>query len=119
MPGRFTPPTPDRLSPQCAIRALTKRAGLVAGAGWTTSPAGLSMTIVDVLKTDSERNVLALGLGGRRRRRRERHALAGARLVLGEARGAVEPHDFAGFDQALNARARKAGFESSGRAARN
>src|SRR5262249_25280170 len=45
MPGRLTPPTPDRLSPQWATSALTRVPLQLPAAGWTTSPAGLSMTM--------------------------------------------------------------------------
>ena len=45
MPGRRTPPIPDRLSPQWAIRAFTSVPKSCPAAGWTTRPAGLSMTI--------------------------------------------------------------------------
>ena len=45
MPGRFTPPMPERLSPQWAMSALTSVPVQFPAAGWTTSPAGLSITI--------------------------------------------------------------------------
>ena len=46
MPGRFTPPMPDRLAPQWAISALTSVPVACPAAGCTTSPAGLSMTMI-------------------------------------------------------------------------
>ena len=45
MPGRETPPMPERLGPQWAIRALTRVPVRFPAAGWTTIPAGLSTTI--------------------------------------------------------------------------
>ena len=45
MPGRRTPPIPARLGPQCASSALTSVPSGLPGAGCTTMPAGLSMTI--------------------------------------------------------------------------
>jgi hypothetical protein len=45
IPGRRTPPMPERLSPQCARRALTRVPPAWPGAGWTTRPAGLSTTM--------------------------------------------------------------------------
>ena len=46
MPGRLTPPTPDKLSPQWAMSALTSVPVQLPAAGCTTSPAGLSMTMI-------------------------------------------------------------------------
>jgi hypothetical protein len=45
MPGRRSPPMPARLSPQWAMRALTRVPVQLPWPGCTTSPAGLSMTI--------------------------------------------------------------------------
>src|SRR5665213_3205432 len=45
IPGRRTPPIPARLAPQWAMSALTSVPSGLPGAGWTTSPAGLSMTM--------------------------------------------------------------------------
>jgi hypothetical protein len=45
MPGRATPPMPDRLAPQWNSRALTRVPVSQPGAGWAAMPAGLSMTI--------------------------------------------------------------------------
>ena len=44
--GRITPPIPDRLAPQWAISALTSVPVSWPAAGCTTSPAGLSMTMM-------------------------------------------------------------------------
>src|SRR5437870_5535631 len=44
MPGRLTPPTPERLSPQWASSAFAKVPLQLPAAGCTTSPAGLSTT---------------------------------------------------------------------------
>ena len=45
MPGRATPPIPERLGPQCANSALTRVPVSLPGAGWAAMPAGLSTTI--------------------------------------------------------------------------
>ena len=45
MPGRLTPPMPERLSPQWWISALTSVPVQLPAPGWTTRPAGLLMTI--------------------------------------------------------------------------
>ena len=69
MPGRATPPMPERLAPQWAISALTS-VPVVAGARMHDEARGL----VDddqrvVLVDDVERNGLACRLGARRRRK--------------------------------------------------
>ena len=46
MPGRRSPPMPERLSPQWAISALTSVPVQWPAAGCTTRPAGLSMTMM-------------------------------------------------------------------------
>jgi hypothetical protein len=71
IPGRLTPPTPDRLSPQWRISALTSVPAAWPGAGWTTSPAGLS-TIEQMLVLEHDR---------------QRQVLAGDRRVLGRRHG--------------------------------
>ncbi len=59
MPGRFTPPTPDSASPQCAMSALTSVPDGEPGAGCTTMPAGLLTTIsVVILEHDVQRHLL-------------------------------------------------------------
>ena len=45
MPGLFSPPIPDKLDPQWLMRALTRVLLWFPGAGWTTIPLGLSITI--------------------------------------------------------------------------
>ncbi|MNY80937.1 hypothetical protein D3C86_2222320 [compost metagenome] len=45
MPGRLTPPMPDRLLPQWWISALTSVPVQLPAPGCTTRPAGLAMTI--------------------------------------------------------------------------
>ena len=69
MPGRLTPPMPDRLSPQCAISAFTSVPRRVTGGGMHHQPLRL---VEDderiVLVNDSEGNILARGLGRLRRR---------------------------------------------------
>ena len=67
MPGRRTPPMPERLSPQWAISAFTSVPVALPAAGCTTSPFGLSMTMMSSSSnTIVERDVL--GLGRRRSR---------------------------------------------------
>jgi hypothetical protein len=59
MPGRFSPPMPERLPPKWCRSALTSVPPGLPGAGWTTMPAGLSRTIeVVVLEDDVEGDVL-------------------------------------------------------------
>ena len=108
MPGRLTPPMPDRLSPQWRISALTSVPAAWPGAGWTTSPAGLSMTSrCVVLEDDVERQVLAgdRRVLGRRHGERDRCALGDPRRRIARL-GAVDRH-LTGLDQRLQPRARK------------
>ena len=44
MPGRISPPMPERLPLQCQSRALTRVPSGLPGAGWTTIPLGLLTT---------------------------------------------------------------------------
>ena len=44
IPGRATPPIPERLPPQWCSKAFTKVPSRFPAAGWTTRPAGLSTT---------------------------------------------------------------------------
>ena len=61
IPGRATPPIPDRLAPQWWSRALTRVRSRLPAAGWTTSPAGLSIDQqMLVLEHDLERDILRL-----------------------------------------------------------
>ena len=46
IPGRMTPPIPERLLPQCARRAFTSVPSGFPAAGCTTIPDGLFMTIM-------------------------------------------------------------------------
>ncbi len=83
MPGRRTPPMPDRLSPQWWISALTKRYRPVAGTGMDEQ----ACRFVDdhefaVLVEDDERNVLALRLGRFGLRQADRDAVAGRTFCL-------------------------------------
>ena len=57
MPGRRTPPMPERLSPQWAIRALTRVPVWLPAAGCTTSPLGLSITTIS-----SSSNTMSSGM---------------------------------------------------------
>ncbi len=73
MPGRATPPMPERLAPQWAISALTSVPVVVAGGGMDDEAGRLvDDDQVVVLVDDVERDRLALGLGrlGRRAGRR-------------------------------------------------
>ena len=64
MPGRLTPPMPDRLSPQCASSALTRVPVGVAGRGMDDQPGRLvDHDEVLVLEHDAERDGLGRGLG--------------------------------------------------------
>ncbi len=86
MPGRCTPPIPDRLSPQWPISALT-RVPLVARRGMHDEPGRL----VDddqmlVLVGDIERDAPRHAAPGLRRRARQRDRLAGPHLVVAVAR---------------------------------
>ena len=79
MPGRLTPPMPERLSPQWAMSALTSVPAVMAG-GRMDDEAGrlVDDDEVVVLVDDGERDRLAPRLG-RRRGRDFEHDL-GARL---------------------------------------
>ena len=44
MPGRISPPMPERLPLQCQSRAFTSVPSGLPGAGWTTMPLGLFTT---------------------------------------------------------------------------
>ena len=77
MPGRSTPPMPDRLGPQWASSALTSVPSAWPGAGWTTMPGGLDQDDqVLVLEQDLELARLRGGRGGARGRQVEHEALA-------------------------------------------
>ena len=125
MPGRLTPPMPDRLSPQCAISALTSVPVAWPGAGCTTRPG----RFVDdddlvVLEDDIERDALAAGLGRLRLRHRHRDGFGQVDAIARIADRAVADRDRAVEDQRLEARARQAGARrrergrAAGRAAR-
>ena len=77
MPGRATPPMPERLAPQWAMSALTSVPVDVAGARMHDEAGGL----VDdddgvVLVDDVERDCLRLRLGAHRRRHANLEAVA-------------------------------------------
>ena len=60
MPGRRTPPIARQAGAAMGDQRVDERARRMAGAGWTTSPAGLSMMMqMLVLVDDGERQVLA------------------------------------------------------------
>ena len=108
MPGRLTPPMPDRLSPQWAISALTRVPVQLPAAGWTTSPLGLSITMIS-----SSSNTIASGMrsacGLRRlgRRHLDHDGVAGVDAMAGIADRAPADRDLAGEDQRLEPGARK------------
>ena len=70
MPGRATPPMPERLAPQWASRALTRVPVSLPGAGWAAMPAGLSTTI-RCASSKSTSSGMASGCGLGRRGRRD------------------------------------------------
>ena len=110
MPGRRTPPMPERLSPQCAISAFTSVPVQFPAAGCTTRPAGLSMTIrCVVLVDDIERDRFAFRLGGLGRRHDDGEDLAGVHAIAGVARRAAVRRHLAVEDQRLQPRAREIG----------
>ena len=86
MPGRRTPPMPDRLSPQWAISALTSVPLSWPAAGWTTRPGRLVdddevVVLVARRRARSPRACGSAGAGGgsveRRRGRRPRPSRPG------------------------------------------
>ena len=110
MPGRLTPPMPDRLSPQWAISALTSVPVAWPAAGCTTRPAGLSMTMISSSsKTMLSGMVSPAGLGRLGLRHRDRDGLAGVDAIARIADRAGADRDRAVEDQRLEARARQRG----------
>ena len=57
MPGRSSPPMPERESPQWWSRALTSVPSGWPGAGWTTSPLGLFTTITSLSSYTTSRGM--------------------------------------------------------------
>ena len=86
MPGRRTPPIPDRLAPQWAISALTRVPVSWPGGGMHHQPARLvDDDDVVVLIDDIERDRLAGRLGGDRRRHVDCDRIAGGDMISGVA----------------------------------
>ncbi len=117
MPGRRTPPMPERLSPQWAISAFTRVPVVVAGGGVDHHPARL----VDdddlvVLEQDIERDVLRRGRRRLRRRQRHRDGIAGVDAMARIADCAAADRHLAGEDQRLEPRARQVGNRHGERA---
>ncbi len=110
MPGRRTPPMPERLAPQWAISAFTSVPVALPAAGWTTIPRGLSMTMIS-----SSSNTILSGMSLRRGRRRLRRrqcdgdGVAGVDAMARIADCAPADRHFAGKDQGLQPRARQVG----------
>ena len=109
MPGRRTPPIPDRLSPQWAISAFTSVWSGLPGAGWTTRPGRLvDDQQVGVLEEDVEIERLGRRLGGLRLGNIDGEALAFFDLAgrLFYCRSVSQRHA-ATFDQRFHAAARE------------
>ena len=69
IPGLVSPPMPDKLAPQRAIKALTRvLSGFHCSAGCTTKPAGLLITRSSSSCNDIKMNILGFKIGGARRR---------------------------------------------------
>ena len=105
MPGRRSPPMPERLSPQWAISALTSVPVQLPAAGMHDQAPGLvDHDDVVVLVNDAERD----GLGGRLGRLRRRHVDgdggAGIDAMAGIADRAAVDRDRAGLDQRFQPR---------------
>ena len=108
MPGRLTPPMPDRLAPQWAIRALTSVPVSWPAAGCTTRPFGLvDDDDVVILEHDIERDIFARGLGGDRFRHVDCDRIALLDMISGVAEGGAPGGDGTGQDQRLQPRARQ------------
>ena len=109
MPGRLTPPIPERLAPQWAISAFTKRAGLVAGGGMHHEASGLvDDDDVVVLIDDIERDILACGSAATGFRHVDCDRIArGRHDKRGRGRGCFLMRDLAGEDQRFQPRARQ------------
>ena len=91
MPGRLTPPMPERLSPQWAISALTSVPAVVAGGRMHDEPGRLvDDDEVVVLVDDGERDRLAPRLGRRRRRARS-STISAPGCTFGRDRGPPRP----------------------------
>ena len=114
MPGRFTPPMPESVSPQCAISALTSVPGLVPGGGMHHRPARLvDHDEVVVLVDNIERDVLGLRLAARRRRHLDADGVARIDALAGIADRAPADRDHAFENERLEAGARQA-FDAGG-----
>ena len=110
MPGRFTPPIPDRLAPQCAINALTSVPDRFPAAGCTTKP----LRLVDhdqriVLVDNIEGDILRLRLCRRIWRHDERDGVARIDAVPRIADCGFVDCRSASQDQGLQARTREGG----------
>ena len=108
MPGRFTPPMPERLSPQWAMSALTSVPESWPAAGMDDEPGRLvDDDEVVVLVDDGEFDRFACGSAGDRRRHRQRDPRSACDLAARvEHRHAVDGH-LALPDQRLQAAARQ------------
>ena len=116
MPGRRSPPMPERLSPQCAISALTSVPVQLPAAGWTTRFFGLSMTMMSVVLVDDvERNGLGRGLGRLGRRHVDDDCGAGIDAMARIADRLAVERDRALLDQHLEPRPRQRGGRTSAR----
>ena len=110
MPGRFTPPMPDRLSPQWAISALTSVPVAWPAAGCTTSPAGLSITMMSSSSYTTLSGMRSpAGSAGSGGGTSTAMRLAGVDAIAGIADRAGPDRDRAVEDQRLEARARQRG----------
>ncbi len=113
MPGRLTPPIPDKDAPQWAISAFTSVPGLVAGGGMHNEALGLvDDDDVLVLEHDIEGDILAFGLRRDGRRHVDCDRIAGSDMISGVAHGGGvlrRPGDrhLAGEDQRLQPRPRQ------------
>ena len=110
MPGRATPPMPERLSPQWAISALTSVPLGMAGAGMHHE----ARRLVDddervVLIDDIERNGFGAGLGGTGGGQAELESVARFDPVFRVHYGRRAQGDVALLDQALHAGAAQLG----------
>ena len=110
MPGRFTPPIPDRLSPQWAISALTSVPDRVPRRGVNDE----ALRLVDdddvlVLVDDGQRDILPLRRGRLGRRHDQRYAVPSIDAVARIADRASLDRDLARENQGFQPRARQFG----------
>ena len=108
MPGRLTPPIPERLVAAMGDQRVDQRAGLMAGGRMHHQAAGLvDDDDVVILIDDIERDSFARRLGRHGLRHVDCDRIASRDMISGVADGSALDADLAGEDQRLQPRARQ------------